>query len=339
MNVLIIGGAGYIGSHTCLELLCSGFDISVIDNFSNSSIESIRRVEKIAKKKVSLYEGDIRDSCFLENVFSKNKIDAVVHFAGLKSVGDSVSKPIDYYDNNVTGTIDLLKTMNRYNVKNFVFSSSATVYGQPDVLPLKEDSSRSATNPYGQSKLMVEYILEDIAASDLQWKIVCLRYFNPVGAHSSGLIGEDPRDTPNNLMPYISQVASGKRVKVNVFGNDYPTADGTGVRDYIHVVDLAKGHLAALKYISSNNNIGFSPFNLGRGKGISVLQLIEAFRQASGCDIPFEFVERRPGDVAECYAAPDHANQKLNWKAELSLTRMCEDAWRWQKNNPNGYGK
>lgn len=336
-DILVTGGSGFIGSHTCLELMRAGFNVSVVDNFSNSVGESLERVEKISGKKISLYEVDIRNKDSLQDIFKENDFSAVIHFAGLKAVGESVSYPVEYYQNNVAGTLNLLEVMSKNNVKKLVFSSSATVYGDPESLPIKENASRSATNPYGQSKLMIEHILEDLARADPDWKIVCLRYFNPVGADSSGMIGEDPQDIPNNLMPYISQVAVGKREKLSIFGNDYPTVDGTGVRDYIHVTDLAKGHLAALDYLYSGQAEGFSPFNLGRGQGVSVLQLVNAFEKASGKKVPYEIVERRPGDVAACYADSQRANQVLGWKAHLGVEEMCKDAWRWQETNPTGY--
>ena len=337
LKILVTGGAGYIGSNTCIELLENGFDVTVIDNFSNSSLESLQRVERISGKKITVQKGDICDFSFLEQVISNNEFDAVIHFAGLKAVGESVVEPIKYYENNVTGTISLIKAMDNANIKNLIFSSSATVYGIPEILPIHEAVTRSATNPYGQSKLMIEYMLEDLAISDFKWNIVSLRYFNPVGAHKSGLIGEDPKDIPGNIMPYISQVAIGKREKLNIFGSDYPTVDGTGIRDYIHVTDLAKGHLSALNYIFLHEQVGFLPFNLGRGEGISVLELLKEFQDVSGRSIPYQMVDKRPGDVAECYADPTRANKYLGWKAKLGVKEMCEDAWRWQKNNPNGY--
>ena len=338
LRVLITGGAGYIGSHTILELL-PFYDVLVLDNLSNSSLESIKRVEKISAKKIEFIHGDICDVSFLNKLFAQNTFDAVIHFAGLKAVGESVSMPLKYYENNVLGTIHLLNAMKHAQVKNLVFSSSATVYGVPDALPLTEEAPRSATNPYGQTKLMIENILMDLASSDSDWNIVNLRYFNPVGAHKSGLIGENPRGMPNNLMPFISQVAVGSRKSLNIFGDDYDTVDGTGVRDYIHVVDLAKGHLAALDYLFANESIGFEPFNLGTGKGISVLEMVKAFEQFNGVDVPYKLVERRSGDVAACYADASKANQMLNWRAELDLKAMCEDAWRWQSKNPNGFNQ
>jgi len=335
MNILITGGAGYIGSHTIIELLKSSHSLVVVDNLSNSSRESLLRVEKITKSKIPFYKADVRDNSALEKVFSENHFDAVIHFAGLKSVGESVSHPIEYYDNNIGSTLVLLEKMNKYGVKKLVFSSSATVYGAPSELPLKETSRIGVgiTNPYGQTKYMIEQILRDVSVSDKSLEITILRYFNPVGAHESGLIGEDPNDIPNNLMPYISQVAVGKLEKVGVFGNDYDTPDGTGVRDYIHVVDLAKGHVAALKYISP----GVATYNLGTGKGVSVLELITAFGKAAGKEIPYRILPRRDGDIASCYATSGKANDELNWSAEKTIDEACIDSWRWQSNNPNGY--
>ncbi|WP_144984533.1 UDP-glucose 4-epimerase GalE [Halomonas sp. C22] len=335
--VLIVGGAGYIGAHTCFELLVSGYNIVVLDNLSNSQKESLKRLSTLTGKEIDFYEVDIRDSRSVDLVFEKYGFSSVVHFAGLKSVGESNSFPLKYYDNNVSGSISLLKVMDKYNVKKLVFSSSATVYGTPKELPIPETAPTSTINPYGQSKLLVEKILVDVAKADPDWKIANLRYFNPAGAHFSGLIGEDPKDIPNNIMPYISQVAVGKLEKLSVFGGDYDTVDGTGVRDYIHVTDLAKGHLAALNYLNSSQECGFSSFNLGTGKGVSVLELINAFEKASGKNIPFNIVARRQGDVAACYADPTKANKVLGWKAELDIDRICQDAWRWQVNNPTGY--
>ncbi|WP_304544073.1 UDP-glucose 4-epimerase GalE [Sulfurimonas microaerophilic] len=339
MNILVTGGAGYIGSHTCFEMLQENYNIIVYDNLSNSSLEALKRVEKLTGKKIEFIEGDLLDIEKLEEVFQNEKFDAVIHFAGLKAVGESVQKPLKYYDNNVTGTLNLLKLMQNHNVKELVFSSSATVYGVPKELPLTESSPRSTTNPYGTSKLVIEYILEDLAKSDPEWKIISLRYFNPIGAHKSGEIGEDPNGIPNNLLPYISQVAVKLRKNVNVFGNDYDTKDGTGVRDYIHVVDLAMGHVFALKYLKDSQEQGFIPINLGTGNGYSVLEMIKAFEKASKTIIPYQIVERRDGDIAECYADPICAYNKLGWKAQNSLEDMCQDAWNWQKNNPTGYNK
>ncbi|GGC99782.1 UDP-glucose 4-epimerase GalE [Vreelandella lutescens] len=337
MNVFVTGGAGYIGSHTCLELLLNGWNVTVFDNFSNSCSQSLDRVEKITNRKISLIEGDVRNTHDLTLAIKSSAADAVIHFAGLKSVGESNAFPVRYYDNNVTGTISLLKAMVANELKKLVFSSSATVYGTPEKLPIPEVAPTSTTNPYGQSKLMVEKILSDVAKSDDNWKIANLRYFNPAGADESGLIGENPKDIPNNIMPYISQVAVGKLRELSVFGGDYDTHDGTGVRDYIHVSDLAKGHLSALKYISNNEAADFCSFNLGTGKGVSVLELVKAFEKASGKSIPFDIVARRQGDVAACYADPTKANKVLGWKAELDIERICQDAWRWQVNNPTGY--
>ena len=342
-KILVTGGAGYIGSHTCIALHQAGYDVVVYDNLSNSSIEAINRASKLAGQPIEFIEGDIRDAKLLKQVFAENDFFGVIHFAGLKAVGESVAKPLLYYNNNVSGTIILLEVMAEANVKNLVFSSSATVYGDPEVLPIDETSPRSCTNPYGQSKLTVEHILQDLAATNDGWNLIPLRYFNPVGAHPSGQIGEDPNDIPNNLMPYISQVAVGKLEKLSIFGNDYPTVDGTGVRDFIHVTDLAQGHVAALNYLqqqvslSQTSSVGFLPINLGTGKGTSVLELVKAFSTVSGQDIPFQFAERRAGDIASCYASADKAKQLLGWEASLSITDMCQDTWRWQSMNPNGY--
>jgi len=337
MNILVTGGAGYIGSHTIVELLNNGDSVVVVDNLSNSSKESLNRVENITGSKIPFYNIDVRDKDNLDKVFGENKIDAVIHFAGLKSVGESVSHPIEYYDNNIGSTLVLLDIMKKHGVKKLVFSSSATVYGAPSELPLKETSRVGVgiTNPYGQTKFMIERILQDLAVSDVTMEITLLRYFNPIGAHESGLIGEDPNDIPNNLLPYVSQVAIGKLEKVNVFGNDYNTPDGTGVRDYIHVVDLAKGHVAALKH----SKLGVSVYNLGTGKGVSVLELIAAFAKAAGKDIPYQIVPRRQNDVASSYASADKAKSKLNWSAEMTIDDACTDSWRWQSKNPNGYKK
>jgi len=335
MNILVTGGAGYIGSHTIIELINNGHKVVVADNLSNSSEESLRRVEKITKTVIPFYKIDIRDSDALEKVFVENNFDAVIHFAGLKSVGESVSHPIEYYDNNIGSTLALIGKMNKFNVKKLVFSSSATVYGTPSELPLSETSRVGVgiTNPYGQTKFMIEQILRDLSIADKSFEITLLRYFNPVGAHSSGLIGEDPNGVPNNLLPYISQVAVGKLEKVSVFGNDYDTVDGTGVRDYIHVVDLAKGHVAALKNIKP----GVSTYNLCTGRGVSVLELISAFSKASDKNIPYQISPRRPGDVASCYATGQKAEKELNWVAEKTIDEACADSWRWQSQNPGGY--
>lgn len=334
MNILITGGAGYIGSHTIIELISAGHSVVVVDNLSNSSQESLTRVEKITNTTIPFYKIGIHDSDALEKVFIENNFDAVIHFAGLKSVGQSVSHPIEYYDNNIGSTLVLLEKMQKYNVKKLVFSSSATVYGNPSELPLSETSRVGVgiTNPYGQTKFMIEQILRDLSVADNSFEITLLRYFNPVGAHPSGLIGEDPNDIPNNLMPYISQVAVGKLEKVNVFGNDYNTPDGTGVRDYIHVVDLAKGHVAAINHMKP----GIDIYNLGTGNGVSVLELISAFAKAAGKEIPYIIATRRPGDIASCYASADKAKKELGWTAEKTIDEICSDSWRWQLNNPNG---
>ena len=337
-KILVTGGAGYIGTHTCIALHEAGYEIVVYDNLSNSSREAINRVSALIGQPIEFIEGDIRDAEMLRQVFSSHHFFGVIHFAGLKAVGESVAKPLLYYNNNVSGTITLLEVMAEYDVKNLVFSSSATVYGDPETLPIDENSKRSCTNPYGQSKLTVEHILEDLAVSDDSWNLIPLRYFNPVGAHPSGQIGEDPNDIPNNLMPYISQVAVGKLAKLNIFGNDYPTTDGTGVRDFIHVTDLAQGHVAALNYLEQQvAPVGFLPINLGTGKGTSVLELVTAFSNVSGQSIPYQFAERRAGDIASCYASADKAKNLLEWQAKLSITEMCQDSWRWQSMNPNGY--
>ncbi len=335
MNILITGGAGYIGSHTCIELLEAGHHIIVVDNLSNSSVEALNRVRRITAKSFEFHEVDILDKDALERIFSSHEVDAVIHFAGLKSVGESVGVPLRYYHNNVSGTLTLCDVMEENEVRNIVFSSSATVYGDPHIVPITEDFPLSATNPYGRTKLMIEEILRDLHTSNGDWNIVLLRYFNPVGAHSSGLIGEDPNGIPNNLLPFISQVAVGKLEKLFVFGNDYPTRDGTGVRDYIHVGDLAAGHLKALDRIASKS--GISVYNLGTGRGYSVLEMIDAFSKASGRDVPYQIVDRRPGDIASCYADPAKAEKELGWKAERDIDQMCSDAWRWQSGNPSGY--
>jgi UDP-glucose 4-epimerase len=335
MKILVTGGAGYIGSHTCVELLNAGFDLVVVDNLSNSKEEALRRVKEISGKNLKFYKTDLLDRDSLDRVFSENQVEAVVHFAGLKAVGESVSIPLRYYHNNITGTIYLCETMQKHGVKNIVFSSSATVYGDPHTVPILEDFPLSATNPYGRTKLFIEEILQDLHRSDPAWNIALLRYFNPVGAHSSGKIGEDPQGIPNNLVPYISQVAVGKLPHLQVFGSDYPTPDGTGVRDYIHVVDLALGHLKALDKLQ--NNPGVVIYNLGTGRGYSVLEVIRAFEEASGKPIPFKIVERRPGDVASSFADPGKAQKDLEWKACRGIEDMCLDVWRWQSSNPNGY--
>ena len=333
--IFVTGGAGYIGSHTCVELLNAGHDVTVYDNFSNSSVESIARVQRICGRNVHLVQGDIRDGDALTKALSDSKATSVVHFAGLKAVGESVQKPLLYYDNNVTGTLRLLQAMQACDVKTLVFSSSATVYGDPQQLPIPETHPLSATNPYGQTKLVIEGILRDLYQSDPTWHIGILRYFNPVGAHTSGLIGEDPRGIPNNLLPFVAQVAVGRREFLNVWGGDYPTPDGTGVRDYIHVVDLAIGHLKTLDYLAQGPQC--VAINLGTGVGYSVLDMVRAFEQASGRPVPYRVAPRRPGDIAACYASPDAALQLLGWSASRTLADMCQDAWCWQSHNPRGY--
>lgn len=335
MAILVTGGAGYIGSHTVLELLELGKEVIVVDNLSNSNKESLIRVESITGKSPIFYEQDLLNRAALENVFSNHKIDSVIHFAGYKAVGESVQKPMMYYQNNLDSTLILCEVMKKFKVKNLVFSSSATVYGDPESVPITEESSLSATNPYGRTKLFIEYILKDLYTSDNSWNIALLRYFNPVGAHKSGLIGEDPNDIPNNLMPYVSQVAVGKLKQLSVFGDDYPTPDGTGVRDYIHVVDLALGHLKAIDKLRSAP--GLVIYNLGTGKGTSVLDMIKAFENASGKKVAYKIGPRRSGDIATCYADPAKAENELGWKAERGIKEMCEDAWKWQSENPNGY--
>jgi len=333
--ILVTGGAGYIGSHTCVELLNAGHDVTVLDNFCNSQIEALERVQRITGKKPALVEGDIRDAATLVQTLRRSGASAVIHFAGLKAVGESVEKPLTYYDNNVVGTVRLLEAMTECDVKTLVFSSSATVYGDPQQLPLTEQHPLSATNPYGQSKLVIENMLRDLYRSDPSWRLSILRYFNPVGAHDSGLIGEDPRGTPNNLLPFVAQVAVGRREFLNVWGKDYATPDGTGVRDYIHVVDLALGHLKALGRLRQYAEC--LAINLGTGVGYSVLDMVHAFEQASGKSVPYRIGPRRAGDIASCYADPSQALALLGWRAERGLQDMCTDAWRWQKNNPNGY--
>lgn len=335
MKILVTGGAGYIGSHTCVELLENDYEVVVIDNFCNSSAESLNRVEKITGKKVCLYEGDIADRNLLNKIFEKENIDAVVHFAGLKAVGESVEKPLEYFINNVSGTLVLLDIMRKHEVKNIIFSSSATVYGAPKTVPIKEDFPMSVANPYGRTKLMIEEILRDVYASDHEWNIVLLRYFNPIGAHESGLIGEDPNGIPNNLLPYIAKVSVGELPFLRVFGNDYDTPDGTCIRDYIHVMDLAKGHVLAVNKL--NEKIGIREYNLGTGRGYSVLEVIKNFSEASGVDIPYEAAPRRAGDVPAYYADPARAKEELGFEAQYDIRKMCEDSYRWQKNNPNGY--
>ncbi|MBE5964238.1 MAG: UDP-glucose 4-epimerase GalE [Lachnospiraceae bacterium] len=335
MAILVTGGAGYIGSHTCVELLNEGYEVVVIDNLSNSSYEAIRRVEELTGKSISFYEGDILDEAMLKKIFENENIDSVIHFAGYKAVGESVAKPLMYYHNNVEGTVNLCKVMADYNVKNIVFSSSATVYGVPKTVPITEDFPTSATNPYGRTKLMLEEILKDLYVSDNEWNIVLLRYFNPIGAHESGRIGENPKGIPNNLMPYITQVAVGKLEKLGVFGDDYDTPDGTGVRDYIHVVDLALGHVRAIEKLKENK--GVLTYNLGTGVGYSVLDMVKAFEKANNIEIPYIIKERRPGDIACCYADPSKAREELKWEAKKDLVAMCKDSYNWQSNNPQGY--
>jgi len=335
MKILVTGGAGYIGSHTCVELLSAGYEVVIVDNFSNSKPEVLNRIKEISGKDFVFYNFDVADKENMRKVFEENIPDAVIHFAGYKAVGESVSLPLMYYRNNLGSTFTLCELMAEYNVKRLVFSSSATVYGTPKTVPIREDFPLSTTNPYGATKLMIEDILRDIAFADKDWSIALLRYFNPIGAHKSGKIGEDPNGIPNNLMPYISQVAIGKRECLSVFGNDYDTIDGTGVRDYIHVVDLALGHLKAVEKVLKDT--GIDAYNLGTGNGYSVLQMVAAFEKASGQKVNYKIAPRRSGDVATCFADPAYAFKKLNWKAQRELEEMCEDAWRWQKNNPNGY--
>lgn len=335
MTVLVTGGAGYIGSHTAIQLIEAGYDIIVYDNLSNASKESLKRVEQIVDQEIEFVEGDIRDRDALDKLFSTHQIGAVIHFAGLKAVGESVEKPLEYYDNNIYGTLVLCEVMAKYGCKSIVFSSSATVYGDPHTTPITEDFPLSATNPYGRSKLFIEDMLRDLYISDNEWKIVLLRYFNPVGAHESGTIGEDPRGIPNNLMPFVAQTAVGKREALSVFGDDYDTHDGTGVRDYIHVVDLAHGHIKAIEKIDNVEDV--LAVNLGTGNGYSVLDMVKAFEKASGKEVPYNITPRRPGDVAKCYASPQYAKKVLDWEATRGIDEMCEDTWRWQSNNPNGY--
>lgn len=337
MKILVTGGSGYIGSHTCVELLDKGYEVVIVDNFVNSSAESTSRVEQITGKKVSLYEGDIRDGALLDRIFAEHKIDWVIHFAGLKAVGESCAKPIEYYDNNLYGTLVLLQSMRKAGVKKIVFSSSATVYGTPEVLPLDETCKvGGTTNPYGTSKYFQEIMFHDVYSSDHDWTIVLLRYFNPVGAHESGLIGEDPKGIPNNLTPYIAKVAIGELKEVGVFGNDYDTPDGTGVRDYIHVVDLALGHVAAIEGVKES---GVYTYNLGTGIGYSVLDVIHAFEKACGHALPYVIKPRRPGDIAACYANAEKAKKELGWEAKLGIDEMCSSLWKWQTMNPTGYKK
>ena len=336
MSILITGGCGYIGSHTCIELLNSGYDIVVLDNLYNSNPEALRRVKEITGKEFPFYECDIRDADGMRKIFKAHQVDVVIHFAGLKAVGESVQKPLEYFDNNVTGTLVLCDVMREFGCKRMVFSSSATVYGMDNPSPLNETMPVGAvTNPYGRTKYMIECILQDLCVSDSDWSIVLLRYFNPVGAHESGRIGESPNGIPNNLMPYISQVAVGKRERLSVFGDDYDTPDGSGVRDYIHVVDLARGHVCAVDYAMKHT--GAEPINLGTGNGISVLELVKAFEKASGVPVPYVIAPRRDGDVATCYSDPAKAKRLLGWQANLTVEDMCRDTWKWQSQNPNGY--
>ena len=335
-KILVTGGAGFIGSHTCVELLDSGYEVVVVDNLCNSSKESLKRVEKITGKSVKFYEADIADKDAMNKVFEENDISCVIHFAGLKAVGESVQKPLEYYQNNISGTLNMCEVMRNHGVKNIIFSSSATVYGDPASVPITEKFPKGqCTNPYGWTKSMLEQILTDIQFADKEWNVILLRYFNPIGAHKSGLIGEDPNGIPNNLMPYVMKVAIGQLPQVNVFGNDYPTPDGTGVRDYIHVVDLAKGHVKAIEKIEENP--GVKIYNLGTGKGYSVLDVINNVSKAVGKEIPYVIAERRAGDSAECYADPALAKEELGWEAQYGMKEMCEDSWNWQQKNPNGY--
>lgn len=336
MNVLVTGGAGYIGSHTCVELLESGYGVVVVDNLCNSNPKSLERVQELTGRTLKFYEGDVRDEALLRKIFAENEIGCVIHFAGLKAVGESVSIPWKYYDNNLNSTLVLTKVMEEVGMKKLIFSSSATVYTATNEMPLRETSiTGHCTNPYGWTKYMTEQILSGIANADAGWSICLLRYFNPIGAHISGRIGEDPRGIPNNLMPYITQVAVGRREKLSVFGNDYDTPDGTGVRDYIHVVDLAKGHVAAVKFTTENT--GCDVFNLGTGTGYSVLDMVKTFQEVNQVAVPYQIVGRRPGDLATCYADPAKSAEKLGWKAEKTLADMCRDSWRWQSSNPNGF--
>ena len=341
MEILVTGGAGYIGSHTCVEMIEAGYEPIIVDNLYNSSREAVKRVEEITGRKLTFYEADLLDQDAIDAIFAKHDIKSVIHFAGYKAVGESVAKPIEYYHNNITGTLMLCDVMRQHNVKNLVFSSSATVYGDPERLPITEDlKTGGVTNPYGQTKFMIEQILQDIYVSDPEWKIILLRYFNPIGAHISGKIGEDPNGIPNNLVPYVAQVAVGKLEKIHVFGDDYDTVDGTGVRDYIHVVDLAKGHVKALEKIEdmgAKGENGVNIYNLGTGNGSSVLEVIHAFEKACGKTLPYVIDARRPGDIAACYADASKANRELHWKAEKTIADMCADSWRWQSANPNGY--
>lgn len=338
MKILVTGGAGYIGSHTCVELLDAGYEVVILDNLYNSSKKAVDRIEEITGKKVTLYENDMLDKEALEKIFSVENIDAVIHFAGLKAVGESVAKPLEYYKNNITGTLTLVEVMREHNCKNIIFSSSATVYGDPAFIPITEECPKGTpTNPYGWTKSMLEQILTDIYTSDNEWNVILLRYFNPIGAHKSGMIGEDPKGIPNNLLPYVAQVAIGKLECVGVFGDDYDTPDGTGVRDYIHVVDLALGHVKALDKIKENP--GVKVYNLGTGNGYSVLDVIKAFSKACGHDVPYQIKPRRPGDIATCYSDASLAKKELNWEAKFGIEEMCADSWNWQSKNPNGYNE
>ncbi|KYN85320.1 UDP-glucose 4-epimerase [Vibrio cidicii] len=335
MNILVTGGSGYIGSHTCIQMIEAGMTPIILDNLYNSKLLVLDRIQQVTGVRPTFYQGDIRDSAILQTIFTEHHIDGVIHFAGLKAVGESVEKPLMYYDNNVSGTLNLVREMDKAGVKSLIFSSSATVYGDPASVPIREDFPTSATNPYGRSKLMVEECLRDFHHANPEWSITLLRYFNPVGAHQSGLLGEDPQGIPNNLLPFVAQVAVGRREKLGVFGNDYPTPDGTGVRDYIHVVDLADGHLAALNQVGQQ--AGLHIFNLGTGQGNSVLEMVAAFEKAAERPIAYEIKPRRAGDIAECWADPSYAAEVLGWKATRSLETMVADTWRWQSNNPNGY--
>lgn len=337
MTILVTGGTGYIGSHTCIELIAANYDIVVLDNLKNSNLKVLSRLEKITKTTIPFENVDLRNTKALEGVFKKHQITAVIHFAGLKAVNESINKPIEYYDNNITGTINLCNVMNQFNVKKIIFSSSAVVYGNPETVPIKEDFPLSTFNPYGQSKLMAEQILNDIFTSDEKWQIALLRYFNPVGAHKSGLIGEAPGGIPSNLMPYISQVAVGKLERLHVFGGDYDTPDGTCIRDFIHVVDLAKGHVKALDYFKDKRQGEMIKLNLGTGKGYSVLELINTFEKVTGASISYDLVDRRPGDIVISYASPELAEKTISWKAKENLEDMCRDTWHWQSQNPSGY--
>lgn len=336
MNVLVTGGIGYIGSHTCVQMMEAGMKPIIIDNLCNANIAVLERIETLSGEPATFYQGDIRDEAFLDSLFRKHDIQAVIHFAGLKAVGESVSKPLDYYDNNVNGSLVLARCMRKAGVKRLIFSSSATVYGDPAQVPITESSpTGSTTNPYGRSKHMVEQCLSDLYHAEKDWSITLLRYFNPVGAHPSGLMGEDPQGTPNNLMPFIAQVAVGRREKLSVFGNDYPTVDGTGVRDYIHVMDVADGHIAALQKVGGK--VGLHIYNLGTGQGSSVLEMLDAFSKASGKAMPYEICPRRPGDIAQCWASTEKAERELGWKATRTVAEMAADTWKWQSNNPQGY--